>query len=90
MPTNQAVIICWLVACTTVFLELEQRKTSVIFSPLYRHFQDFFFSHFTLIDAHLEHLKEGVEEACHNRGAFTATVIKVTMVTNGRGSHCSF
>ena len=43
-----------------------------------RHFQDFFFSHFTLIDAHLEQLKEGVEDACHNRGAFTAMVVKVT------------
>ena len=42
-----------------------------------RHFQDFFFSHFTLIDAHLEQLKEGVEDACHNRGAFTAMVVKV-------------
>ena len=35
-------------------------------------------SHFTLIDAHLEQLKEGVEDACHNRGAFIATVVKVT------------
>ena len=43
-----------------------------------RHFQDFFFSHFTLIDAHLEQLKEGVEDTCHNRGAFTAMVVKVT------------
>ena len=47
-----------------------------------RHFQDFFFSHFTLIDAHLEQLKEGVEDACHNRGSFTATVVKVTQ--NGK------
>ena len=35
-------------------------------------------SHFTLIDAHLEQLKEGVEDACHNRGASIATVVKVT------------
>ena len=48
-----------------------------------RHFQDFFFSHFTLIDAHLEQLKEGVEDACHNRGSFTATVVKVTQ--DGKG-----
>ena len=47
-----------------------------------RHFQDFFFSHFTLIDAHLEQLKEGVEDACHNRGAFTAMVVKVTGTRN--------
>lgn len=33
-----------------------------------RHFQSFLFSHFTLIDAHLERLKEAVEEACHYRG----------------------
>ena len=47
-----------------------------------RHFQDFFFSHFPLIDAHLEQLKEAVEDACHNRGSFTATVVKVTQ--NGK------
>ena len=31
----------------------------------------------TVIDAHLEQLKEGVEDACHNRVAFTATDVKV-------------
>ena len=40
---------------------------------------------FTLIDAHLEQLKEGVEDACHNRGAFTATVVKVTGTEGHRG-----
>lgn len=43
---------------------------------LHRHFQEFLFSHFTLIDAHLEQLKEGVEEACHVRNGFTVTVTK--------------
>ena len=52
--------------------------STVLSCVMCRHFQDFFFSHFTLIDAHLEQLKEGVEDACHNRGAFTAMVVKVT------------
>ena len=32
-----------------------------------RHFKDFVFSHFTLIDTHLEQLKEGMEEALLTR-----------------------
>ena len=44
-----------------------------------RHFQSFLFSHFTLIDAHLERLKEAVEEACHFRGHIIASMLtKVT------------
>jgi len=35
--------------------------------PDIRHFQSFLFSHFTLIDAHLEKLKLGVEEAFDGR-----------------------
>ena len=35
--------------------------------PDIRHFQSFLFSHFTLIDAHLEQLKLRVEEVCNNR-----------------------
>ena len=40
-----------------------------------RHFQSFLFSHFTLIDAHLERLKEAVEEACHFRGNTVASML---------------
>ena len=32
-----------------------------------RHFKNFVFSHFTLIDTHLERLKEGMEEALLTR-----------------------
>ena len=45
-----------------------------------RHCQAFLFSHFTLIDAHLERLKEAVEEACHYRGNMMASML--TKVTN--------
>ena len=54
-----------------------QLLNSSFLCDMCRHFQDFFFPHFTLIDAHLEQLKESVEDACHNRGSFTATVVKV-------------
>ena len=44
-----------------------------------RHYQSFLFSHFPLIDAHLERLKEAVEEACHYRGNVMANMLtKVT------------
>ena len=58
--------------------------STVLSCVVCRHFQDFFCSHFTLIDAHLEQLKEGMEDACHNRGAFTATV-KVTGTGERKG-----
>ena len=58
--------------------------STVLSCVVCRHFQDFFLSHFTLIDAHLEQLKEGMEDACHNRGAFTATV-KVTGTGERKG-----
>ena len=46
-----------------------------------RHFQSFLFSHFTLIDAHLERLRESVEDACHYRGSIIAQMLtKVCMV----------
>lgn len=41
-----------------------------------RHFQSFIFSHFTLIDAHLERLKSGVEEAVNNKVTIEGTITK--------------
>ena len=43
-----------------------------------RHFQSFIFSHFTLIDGHLERLRIGVDKACSskNLGVAEVTVTK--------------
>ena len=34
-------------------------------------------------------LKEGVEDACYNRGAFTSTVVKVTGTRGDGGDECN-
>ena len=44
-----------------------------------RHFQSFLFSHFTLIDAHLERLKEAVEDSSHYRGNVVAQMLTKVM-----------
>ena len=42
-----------------------------------RAFQEFLFSHFPLINTHLEQLREGVEEAVHFRRQMSELITKV-------------
>ena len=48
--------------CIGVIISLSELKKGDI-----RHFQSFIFSHFTLIDGHLERLRIGVDEACSSK-----------------------
>lgn len=68
---------CWIDRCMHC-------KTLVIFVKVFlafcRIFQNFFFSHITLIEGHLEKLKMAVEKAYCSKNKFVDIVMEVSFV----------
>jgi hypothetical protein len=58
------------------------------FIVFFRMFENFFFSHITLLEGHLEKLKLSVEKAHYNRGKFIDIVTEVrnTQLKNAIGN----
>lgn len=70
---------CWIDTCRCMHC-----KTLVIFVKVFRAFcrifQNFFFSHITLIEGHLEKLKMAVEKAYCSKHKFVDIVMEVSFV----------
>ena len=64
-----------------VFSLLKKQKrvweTSMVGNFYFRLFENFFFSHITLLERHLEKLKAAVENAYYNKKQFFALVMEV-------------